>query len=531
MGVLRLDKGAAFIPGALEGEEVEARLSGRSKGGAVWGEVQEIRSPSPHRLAPPCPYHADCGGCQLLHASYAHQLDIKAGILARALTPLFRQDADIPGRILPALPAPDPYGYRNKGIFAVGRPPVIGFYGRRSKEIAGQGCPALFSRPVNVLLDSLARWLGGAAGAQAREGVRHVLIRESKSSAEIVLVLIGEKEPPWLSDFVEAFRPGPGNDQPIPSDYALSGIGWLSAGEKSGPVVSGKPKLLWGSLDTAELLTPEIQGAGSIPPLRFRLSPEAFFQVNTLQANVLYNEALRVLDLRGDEILWDLYCGSGTLSLFLACGARAVLGVDLSEASIRDAWGNAAANCGIQPGGIQPDGALPAGIQPGGAQPTGAQPTGEGGALPTGDGGAIPSLLPGRVCFLAGAAESLSPSLLSRPGFLADLLGRQQKLLPDRARRAGLPSAGLIGLFAAKAPDAVVLDPPAKGVKPAVLEAILAARPEKILYLSCDPATLARDLLVLVNGGAYRIDGIRLVDMFPQTAHMETMVLLRRLNR
>ncbi|MCL1804903.1 MAG: 23S rRNA (uracil(1939)-C(5))-methyltransferase RlmD, partial [Clostridiales bacterium] len=177
--------------------------------------------------------------------------------------------------------------------------------------------------------------------------------------------------------------------------------------------------------------------------LRYQISPEAFFQVNTLQAEALYNAAVRACAPLAGKLVWDVYCGSGTLSLYLARQAGAVLGVDVSEASVRDARLNARLN------------------------------------------GA------GNARFLTGAAETLMPELAS----------------------GGVP-------------DLIVLDPPAKGVKPAVIDTILTLRPEKVLYISCDPATLARDLELLSRGGGYRIRLIQPVDMFPQTAHVETVVLL-----
>jgi len=552
MGILRADGQAVFIPGALDGEEVRAVLSGRRKSGAAWGELAEILSPSPHRLTPACPHYASCGGCQLLHASYAHQLEIKQAILTRALKPLLKTDADILLKLHPVIPAPEPFAYRNKGIFALGpsdqsvpsvparsgggvlRTVSVGFYGRRSRTIAGHGCPALFSRQVNALLDDITLWFTGARSGVVND-VHHVLIRESKTAGGIVLVLIGDDEPLWLSDFHAAFALSPSEGGAVHGDYALTGVGWLSAPAKDGPVVGGRPKTLWGSLDAVEQLEPDGGNAGDAAPLRFVVSPEAFFQINTHQAEVLYNEAVRLCAPAGGEVFWDLYCGSGTISLFLARRAQAVLGVDVSEASIRDAWRNARANADIRPTALPPGSSAGMGAANGSvSENTCGVNNGTTDENACGNIGekagnsAVGPPLDRRVCFLAGAAEEILSALLPRPDYLADILARQRKLRTDADGQSFQLSPALSRLLSNKKPDVIVLDPPAKGVGFSVIEAILSVRPDKILYISCDPATLARDLSRLTGDRSYRVDQIQPVDMFPQTAHVETIALLTK---
>ena len=241
---------------------------------------------------------------------------------------------------------------------------------------------------------------------------------------------------------------------------------------------------MFGSLEITESIDPASHSVDT-PPLRFRISPEAFFQVNTAQAAALYAKALDACELAGDEVLWDVYCGSGTISGFLACKARAVLGVESSEASVRDAWANAASNRDM------------------------ASPP-----------------LAGRLCFAAGEAEKLLPAILGDPGALAETLRRQARLRQAAAGYAGAPSPELVRLLSETKPDAVVLDPPTKGAKSEALQAILAAKPKRIVYVSCNPATLARDLHILVSQGAYEIRSLQPIDLFPQTAHVETVVSL-----
>ncbi len=596
MGVIALKDQICFVPGVLAGEEVKVRLTGKKKGKVVWGEALEIRNPSQERQIPPCPHYLRCGGCQLQHAAYTHQLEIKQSIVERAFGPLRRQDENIMAKLQPILPAPQPAEYRNKGIFAVGRagnglakqaavtelsasekqwaqkepsaqmasaqaresaqpehpasqkaplPPVqIGFYGRQSREIAGHGCPVLFSQQVNGLLHALAFWLEQNKIAVGQE-LHHMMIRQSHTTGKIILVLIGEKEPDWLPEFLATFVPkDPINLPPLAPkpDHLLAGIGWLSAPDKAGPVISGKPKTLWGSLITIEELQPQplqggisgaLGGAGSVAnnaagakgsaldatnsvaetadsaaasaPLRFAISPEAFFQVNTAQANTLYDLAAAACGLTGKEILWDLYCGSGTISLYVARQAKAVLGIEISQASIKDAWINARINSfhsGAGTSGDSMDG--------------------------NNNGRSDSQAFADRLCFLAGAAEELIPRLIKEPDFLADKLKQQAPLYTSPKGEVFPPSEELVELLAGKTPDVVLLDPPSKGAEAAVLETILAAGPQRIVYVSCDPATLVRDVQVLISSGKYEVEMIQPVDMFPQTGHVECVVKLKR---
>ncbi len=534
MGVIALKDQICFVPGVLAGEEVKVRLTGKKKGKVVWGEALEIRNPSQQRQVPPCPHYLRCGGCQLQHAAYPHQLEIKQSIVERAFGPLRRQDENIMAKLWPILPAPQPAEYRNKGIFAVGRAGngseavQIGFYGRQSREIAGHGCPVLFSQPVNGLLYALAFWLEQNKIAVG-QGLHHVMIRQSHTTGKIILVLIGEKEPDWLPEFLATFVPkDPVNLPPLAPkpDHLLAGIGWLSAPDKAGPVISGKPKTLWGSLITIEELQPQplqdgisgaLASAGSVvnatdsvdsspsPALRFAISPEAFFQVNTAQANTLYDVAAAACGLTGKEILWDLYCGSGTISLYVARQAKAVLGIEISQASIKDAWINARINSfhsGVGTSGDSMDG--------------------------NNNGRSDSQTFADRLCFLAGAAEELIPRLIKEPDFLTDKLKQQAPLYTSPKGEVFPPSEELVELLAGKTPDVVLLDPPSKGAETAVLETILAAGPQRIVYVSCDPATLVRDVQVLIGSGKYEVKMIQPVDMFPQTGHVECVVLMSR---
>ena len=338
------------------------------------------------------------------------------------------------------------------------------------------------------------------------------MIRESLYSGERILVLIGEKSPAWTPAFLRAFT----DDSPktlSPQETSLTGIGWLTSKSKGGTVLDGKPVTLYGSLDITEecrLDTAYKQSGESstndVFPLRFTLSPEAFYQVNTRQANTLYQEALKACALTSAQVVWDLYCGAGTLSLCLASRAAAVLGIDANAAAIRDAWINARRNDTVHHTAV--DGA-------------------DGGSAPVNDASSALTLSD-RLCFLAGLAEDTAPYIAGNPGFLAGSLARQQKLYADAQAKSRPPSEAPLRLLDGKPPDIVVLDPASKGAKPAVLQAILDVKPQRIVYVSCDPATLSRDLQLLAAQGLYSIEYIQPVDMFPQTAHLESVTLLQK---
>lgn len=451
-GVIRQEDQVCFVPGALKGEKIIYSLaqdaggqktSGQAKKRRVsFGALEQVLEAASYRVAPACTYYGQCGGCQLQHASYEHQLEIKHEIVERAFRGLGREAA-AGINILPVLAAAQPWYYRNKGIFAVQKQPdnkvMIGFYKKKSRQLAGEGCPGLFSLPVNGLLQAISLWFSTHDVTVGAAGLHHVMIRESKTHGQLVLVLIGNgPKPQWLPAFLETFVPVEPKDLPPcakPPKKILIGIGWLSAPLKDGPVINKTPETLWGTLTIQEQL-----GA-----VKYEISPESFFQVNTAQAKVLYDQVLEMAALTGKEKVWDLYCGTGTISLYLARQAKQALGVEAVEAAVRDGQANAKLN------GID------------------------------------------NVRFVAGLAENLMPSLAQE-----------------------LP------------PDVVILDPPSKGSQPEVIEGLLAVKPKRIVYVSCDPATLVRDLKLLTATEEYVISKVQPVDMFPQTGHVETVVLMSR---
>lgn len=511
-GVVRGEGQVSFIPGALQGEtvlyKIEEEANGTSSGrgtrrpkkagpGKVaFGELKKVLTPSEHRVEPRCPYYGSCGGCQLQHAGYAHQLQIKHDIVERAFRGLGREES-AKVEVLPVLGAHAPWGYRNKGLFAVQKQEgkvKIGFYQSKSRVVAGSGCPGLFSELVNGLIQAISYWLEQAGSEIGARGLHHIMIRESKTTGQLILVLIaaGEK-PAWLAEFLKTFVPKDPKSlppqAPVPKPLLL-GIGWLTSDLKEGPVLEGKPETLWGSLSLMEHL-------GKV---RYGISAESFFQVNTAQAKVLYDQALKLAGLTGKERVWDLYSGAGTIALYLAAKAQSVLAIESVSSAVKDGQTNARLN--------KID----------------------------------------NVKFKTGLAESVLPELLhpaaeeskEETGALAEKVEARWQKMAKTAAEAVLAEEALMENAAeaesraqkrreaAGLPDVVVMDPPSKGCEPAVIDAVLEAAPKRIVYVSCDPATLVRDLKRIIAGGDYEIKTVQPVDMFPQTSHVETVALITR---
>ena len=442
-GIGRAGDLVVFVPGALPGDRVEALVPGGAVPGRRFLEAELVRvvAPSPSRVDPACLAAPDCGGCQLLALSYPAQLEWKTKTVREALRRVGRLDSvEVP----PCLGAPLPLGYRNKAQFPIvavrqakkGGGPVSlrsGLYRRGTHEVIPvEGC--LLQHPTNNVVLAAAVRIASELGVTAYDedtGVgllRHVLARVSQDGRQAMAVLVTsqvafpmgrrlaaalQQAVPEVRTVVQNINPRRTNVVLGPRDVVLSGPGHIT--------------------DT-------------LGGLRFRVSPSSFFQVNPSQTEVLYEVVARMAS--GAQRVADIYCGVGTITLFLAArlkGLEEIVGVELSLAAVRDAAANAKAN-GIRNAG-----------------------------------------------FICGDAAAV----------LADMAG------------AGIPV------------DTVVLDPPRKGCEPAVLAAVLRLACRRVVYVSCNPATLARDLGILSAGG-YLVREAQPVDMFPQTAHVECVARLDR---
>lgn len=429
VGVGRIEGQVIFVPGALKGEEVLVEIDERRKG-VLRGRVKEVLCPSAERLEPTCAVYAQCGGCQLQHVTYAAQLRIKQEIVQDALQRIggFKDVS-----VQPVLGMETPWRYRNKGCFQVGRRKdkvSLGFFEEGTHCLVAEPCRHLFSPKVTSLVDSLEEILSAFQVKVAQKGVpglHQILIRESRAKGEILLGFIysGKYCDKKKAIAREIFR-----------KYSeVVGVCQSENTKATGSILDRKVEIIKGRNWLED----------KIGPLTFIISPASFFQVNSMQTNVLYEKVLEYVALSGEEEVVDAYCGTGTISLFLAKRARKVTGIEIVPEAVADARKNAERN------GIN------------------------------------------NVEFVQGKAEKIMPQMVTR--------GARSQV--------------------------VVVDPPRKGCDRELLDSIITVRAQRVVYVSCNPATLVRDLRYLADGG-YVLKEVQPVDMFPQTSHVETVCLMSR---
>jgi len=426
-GVGRYEDFTVFVPNALPGEIVRAEIDEVKKTYAR-GHVVEILKASKDRVEPVCPIYAQCGGCQLMHLDYMAQLRAKRQQVIDAITRIGKQ-TDVP--VLPTLGAATPWNYRNKMQFPIGRvkgQTVIGCFAQGSHaiidttdcRIQAQGNNAI----VNAVRDVATKLNISVYNEDRHTGVlRHVMGRVGLDGDMVVLVTATEKLPHEreLVKLLRARLPHVVSIQQNIQTY------------RNNVILGRETKLLWGR--------PTIKDR--IGRLQFHISPRSFFQVNTAQAEVLYSKALEFANLTGEETVIDAYCGTGTITLFLAQKAHEVYGVEIVKPAIQDAKKNARDN------NVK------------------------------------------NATFLVGDATAVLPRLAHQ------------------------------GVHA----DVVVVDPPRAGCTPVVLQTFANMHPDRIVYVSCNPASLARDLAILDNLG-YHAEKVQPVDMFPETSHVESVTKL-----
>jgi len=468
-GIGKYDGMTFFVKDAVIGDRVTAKIM-KLKKHYGYARLMEILEASPNRVEPLCAFARSCGGCQIQQMSYESQLDFKQKKVRNNLIRLGGFAEEFVDSIMePVVGMEEPYHYRNKAQFPVGVNSegeiITGFYaGRTHSIIANTNC-ALGANVNETILQAVLSYMKEngvtAYDEVSRKGlVRHILIRVGFDSKEIMVCLIinGKKLP---------------NEQALVDKLCkIEGMTSISINinrENTNVILGKETHTIWGQgYITDALYLRKVGASGEFvrtdEKTIYQISPQSFYQVNPVQTEKLYSLALDYAGLTGKESVWDLYCGIGTISLFLARHAKKVYGVEIVPQAIEDAKRNAALN------GIE------------------------------------------NAEFFVGKAEEVLPEFY-------------EKLSREAGERSDAEESSEIDMLH---PDVIVVDPPRKGCDEKCLETMLKMQPERIVYVSCDSATLARDLRVLCDGG-YEVKKVRAVDQFGHTVHVETVVLLSKL--
>lgn len=452
-GIGKIDGFPLFIKDAVVGDTVEAKII-KSKKNYAYARVEKVVTPSPFRVEPPCKSHRQCGGCQIQALSYDRQLVFKQDKVRNNLLRIGGfSEAEVDRVMEPVVGMENPLRYRNKAQYPFGTDrqgnPITGFYaGRTHSIISNTEC--YLGREENreilqTILDYMKEYHVNAYDEETGKGlIRHALIRTGFYTGEIMVCLVINykgKQESYL----------PRQDKLLEKLALIKGMTSVSVSintERTNVIMGKEIHTIWGSDTITDKIRVRDTGKVDMPytgeELTFSISPLSFYQVNPMQTEKLYSLALEYAGLTGKESVWDLYCGIGTISLFMALRAKEVYGVEIIPQAIDDARQNAVRN-----------------------HIANAE-------------------------FFVGKAEEVLPAAYEKEE---------------------------------SHPDVIVVDPPRKGCDEKCLDTMLKMAPSRIVYVSCDSATLARDLKLLCAGG-YRLERVRPVDQFAHTVHVETVVLL-----
>lgn len=489
-----------FVKGAVLGDQIMARAT-KVKKNYGYARVEEILRASENRVPEACPIARQCGGCQLQALSYEKQKVWKERRVRNDLIRIGGFAPELVDRVMePILGMEKAFRYRNKAQFPLGENRegeiISGFYAARSHRIIPiDDC--LLGAPENESILKAVKDYMRACGIRpynevtGRGLVRHVLIRKGFASGQImVCLIINGRELPRQQKLVDR----------LTKIVGIKSICINSNCKQTNVIMGDETRCIWGQESIVDY----------IGDIAFAISPRSFYQVNPYQTARLYEKALEYADLKGQESVWDLYCGIGTISLFLARKAGQVYGVEIIPEAIEDARANARRN-GIENAHFfvgKAEEILPDFYEGKGSFAQRAGESEMGMHNPAQDrGGHGQAESGGNVCD-HGQVESRENT-----GALKKTEGSQEKKGRDAVVSDALH------------PDVIVVDPPRKGCDGICLQTMLRMQPDRIVYVSCDPATLARDLKILCQGG-YALKRVCPVDQFPQTTHVETVVLL-----
>ena len=424
-GIGKVEGFPFFIKDSIIGDNIQAKIV-KMKKTYGYARVEKILTPSINRVQPACDVARQCGGCQLQAMAYSQQLEFKRNKVKNNLKRIggFQEI-----EVLPVIGMEHPWRYRNKTQVPFGMDKtgniVAGFYaGRTHNIIDHEDCllaPEINRKIIEIIKNYMKQYKIRPYDEKSQQGiVRHVLIRQGYTTGEIMVCLvINRKSLPKAEQLVEQLKQIPG----------MTSISYNINCENTNVILGETVVTLYGPSYITDF----------IGTIQYQISPQSFFQVNPIQTEKLYETALEYAGLTGNEIVWDLYCGIGTITLFLAQKAKMVYGVEIVEPAIQDARKNAEIN------------------------------------------------------------------QIQNAEFY---VGRAEDILPEKYKKEQIKA------------DVIVVDPPRKGCEQTLLETILQMQPKRIVYVSCDSATLARDLKYLCKE----------VDMFPESVHVETVCLLSKLN-
>lgn len=443
-GIGRIDGMAVFVNNAVIGDVCTVEIT-KIKKNYAFGRIFDIEIPSEYRVVPECEYSGDCGGCSLSALSYEGQLKLKQSQLTSVLE---RIGGVKNPNVAEIIGMDNPVYYRNNGQFPIGgttENPAIGFYKSKTHYVVDCRDCMLQSEPAvtvaQVIRDYISQFGVSVYNSKTEKGaLRHLVVRNAEGSGEVMVVLVINKGKlpeqdtlvEWLKEAIDEIEP----DQETGVKYKLrSFVLNINQSKQGGAVMGDKNIFVYGQ----ERITDNFEG------IEYLISPRSFYQVNTKQAKKLYAKAAEFAELTGKETVFDLYCGVGTISLYIAPKAKRVIGIESVKDAVLDANRNAIKN------------------------------------------GVVNAV------FTCGKAEEVLPEMV---------------LKGTRAHVA-------------------IVDPPRSGCDERLLKAVAEANVERIVYVSCNASTLARDVKRLSELG-YEFIKAQPVDMFPNTVHVECVVLLSK---
>ena len=448
-GIGHIDGMAVFVKDTVAGDRALIKII-KVKKSYAYGRLMKLIESSPDRTAAPCEIARQCGGCTMQHVDYQAQLRLKNSKVVNCLKRIggIENAKELCEEVLGI--ENDPFRFRNKMQFPIGvdkeGKPVIGFYAQRTHSIIPVNDCITGHKINKYLIDSVKEYIEknnvSIYDEEKKTGLlRHMITRTGFATGELMaaFVINGDDIPAkdmLIRSLEEAVQKYNADES---GDIILSSVMMNINKEKTNRIIGYESKRIFGRDYIYDY----------IGDVRFRISVESFFQVNSYQTGRLYGKALEYARLTGSETVWDMYCGIGTISLFLSKQAGKVYGVEIVPQAIDDAKGNAE---------------------------------------------------------------------LNRIKNTEFFIGKAEDVVTD------IYSAGKEGSHA----DVVVVDPPRKGCDEKLLDTLISMNPDRIVYVSCDPATLARDIKILSESGAYKLEKYSVCDMFSHSGHIETVALIER---